>query len=101
MIRIFFMLLILNLFLTAFSQKVTQTVRGRVFDNETHGPLPGATIIIEEGGMVRGTVTDNDGYFVLTDISVGRVNLQVSFVGYESQSIPNMLVTSGREPEKT
>ena len=55
------------------------TVRGRVVDVSGE-PLIGATI--REKGGTRGTVTDIEGYFILSvpDSAV----LQVSFVGYES-----------------
>ncbi|MCJ7446216.1 MAG: carboxypeptidase-like regulatory domain-containing protein [Bacteroidales bacterium] len=39
-------LLLLLITDTVFSQTVTQTVKGKVFDNETQTPLIGATVVV-------------------------------------------------------
>ena len=61
--------------ITTFAQ-----ISGKVFDNETGDPLPGATIIIE--GTADGTVSGFDGTFSL-DVSEGEA-LIVSYLGYET-----------------
>ena len=38
-----------------------------------------------------------DGYFKIGNVPVGRHTLQVSYVGYEPLTIPNLLLTSGKE----
>jgi hypothetical protein len=47
--------------------------------------------------MNRGTVSDLAGSFLLDKVEVGRYNLQVSFLGYETLVIPELLVGSGKE----
>lgn len=55
------------------------TVTGTVMD-ESHEPLPGASILVKGEG--KGAATDIDGHFTL-QAKVGNV-LQVSYVGYQS-----------------
>lgn len=80
-----------------YSQIVTQTIKGKVFDNETQISLPGANIAILDSDPLIGTTTDDDGFFKLDNVAIGRVNLWVSFLGYESRYISNLLISSGKE----
>ncbi len=98
-ISIFFILLsaILNISNSAYSQNLTQTIKGKVFDSETQISLPGATIIVVGSDPLRGTSTNADGFFRLEKVPVGRVTLQINFLGYESRYISDLLVGSGKE----
>jgi hypothetical protein len=62
-------------------------IRGKIADAETSEPLPYATIGISRRG--RGTVTNNNGDFILK-IQRECLNdtLSVSYVGYLNRSIP-------------
>ena len=46
---------------------------------------------------VNGTSTDIDGYYKLSGVPVGRADLNISYLGYNSASISNLIVTSGKE----
>lgn len=61
------------------------TIRGTVTDNRKEAVI-GATIIIE-GDASRGTVTDIDGNYVLSNVP-RNANLQFSFVGMRTQTVP-------------
>ena len=80
-----------------YSQEITQTIKGKVFDSETQIGFPGATIVIVDSDPLTGTSTDVDGFFRLENVPVGRVTLQISFLGYESKYISDLLVGSGKE----
>jgi len=80
-----------------FSQEFSQVIRGAVKDSETHLPIPFATISIHTLEFPIGTTSDTSGVFRLEHVPVGRHDLQVSFVGYETQVIPELMVTSGKE----
>ena len=43
------------------------------------------------------TVTDVNGDFKIQNVPVSRISLQISCVGYETLTIPNLEVTSGKE----
>ncbi|TAG60233.1 MAG: TonB-dependent receptor, partial [Runella slithyformis] len=56
-------------------------VSGRVIDNQTNQPLPGATV---RAGSFRGTITNEKGEFTLKNLPKEVENLEVSYVGYET-----------------
>ena len=66
----------------AFSNSIP--IHGRVTD-ESGSPLPGATVQVK--GTNRQTVTDNKGYFTLSDVDPSSV-LVISYVGYTGLEAP-------------
>lgn len=88
-------ILILLLFATiAFAQTLTQTIRGSVLDSDSRLPLIGATVFLTPD---IGTVTDENGQFRFGNVPVGRVELTLTYVGYENLQVPNIVVNSGKE----
>lgn len=75
----------------------SQTLRGVVLDKQSESPLIGATIQVLQVDPAIGAVTDLEGNFVLKNVPVGRQTLQISYIGYETQIIPNVLVNAGKE----
>lgn len=90
--------LIIVMFTTlAFSQKLTQTVRGAIIDTDSKLPLIGANVMIPGTDPLIGTATDVNGKFRLENIPLGRITLRLSYIGYEYKTIPNIVVNSGKE----
>ncbi len=81
----------------AFLSAQTQTIRGTVVDRHSEMPLIGATVQIVTTDALQGVVTDENGRFAFQDIPVGRHALAISYLGYESSQVPNILVTAGKE----
>ncbi|MCB0397577.1 MAG: TonB-dependent receptor [Flavobacteriales bacterium] len=79
------------------AQDYTQTVRGTIIDRDTELPLVGANIIVVGIDPILGTVTDIDGHFKIEGVPLGRQTLKISYLGYEEQTIPNLLVSSGKQ----
>jgi hypothetical protein len=79
------------------AQQFSQTIRGTVTDQDSKTPLVGANVFIVGSDPVKGTVTNANGEFRLTGVHLGRISLQVSYMGYEPKNIPNILVGSGKE----
>ncbi len=75
--------------------QITQTIRGRVFDAETQKTLIEASIVLDNESLK--TTTNTEGLFRLEKIPVGRHILRVSFVGFETLIIPDILLESGKE----
>ncbi|WP_103867109.1 TonB-dependent receptor [Aquimarina sp. I32.4] len=75
----------------------TGTVKGFVVDRQSEAPLPGATIELLNVEEAIGVITDMDGYFVLDNVPLGRQTIRVSFIGFESVTLPNIVVTSGKD----
>jgi hypothetical protein len=96
-----FILIIFFIFitLTALPQEgLNQTVRGIVVDVDTKTPLVGATIVVEgTTELFMGTTTDVNGNFRLENVQVGRHNFKISYIGYESFTAFEVLVSSGKE----
>jgi carboxypeptidase-like protein len=79
-----------------FAQQPAQNIKGTIIDRESEMPLPGATVIVVNSDPV-GTTSDINGHFRLDDITVGRITLKISYVGYEEQYVNDILVSSGKE----
>ncbi len=91
-------LVILAISISTSSQSITQTVKGRVFDAQVQFALPGATVVVAGSEPLIGTVTDVEGNFTLLNVPVGRIDLVVSFVGYEEYTLTDVLVGSKEMP---
>ncbi len=94
-----FLLLLVQLvsFGALYGQQPVQIVKGRVTDTQSGSALPGATVVLGGSNPVKGTVTDAEGFFRMPGVPLGRQVLHVSFLGYGSLTIPDVLVTSGKE----
>jgi hypothetical protein len=77
--------------------QTTQTIRGRVVDEVSKTPLIGVNISIAGTDPILGSATDVDGNFRIEQVPVGRQTIRVSYLGYEEQTIPNVVVTAGKE----
>ncbi|MEO8474514.1 MAG: TonB-dependent receptor [Chryseolinea sp.] len=78
--------------------QATQTIRGRVIDAISNAPLPGANVVLlNSGSTFKGSISDAEGIFRVEGVLVGRHSIKVTFIGYEEQTIPNIVVTAGKE----
>ena len=75
----------------------TQTVRGRILDKQSKFPLIGANVIVLGTNPLKGAATDGNGYFMITEVPLGRHQIRVSYLGYQEQTIPNILVDAGKQ----
>ena len=74
-----------------FSQ-IDGSINGYVYDSKSQLPLLGANVIIE--GTEKGAISDENGFFEITNISPKSYNLSVSYVGYQSKKIFNIIIKS-------
>ena len=92
-------LLLLSILAPFFTwSQITQTVKGRVLDNETQVPLIGARILITTADTAvrfQG-VTNMDGEFAIGNVPIGKHELRANYIGYET-SYTTVIVISGRE----
>lgn len=92
-----FIFLLIIAFTPIYAQKLlTQTVQGQVVDEISKSPIEGATITLNGNSSIT-AITNNNGYFSLLNVSVGHQTITISCVGYETQVINEILVTSGKE----
>ena len=68
-------------------------IRGTITDKNTGETLIGVNIIIE--GTTTGTVTNFDGNFNLLNVPAGKVNLVFSYISYATQTVSEIEIESG------
>ncbi len=93
-------LLIFALFIVQFAvgQKVlTQTIKGQVIDKEAEYPLIGVNVVLQGTESPIGTTTDMDGRFKLEDVPVGRQTIQFTYLGFQTITLNEILITTGKE----
>jgi len=80
-----------------FGQIPTQNIRGKVVDGSSGTALVGAYICLPGTEPLRGVTTDESGIYRLTGVPVGRYQLEISYLGYETLVMPEALLESGKE----
>ena len=95
----FLLTLIIVSVLDAQSDRVSGKIRGKAIDAMTKDLLVGANILLlpVEGG--RGTMTNENGEFVIPNIMSGVYSIKVSYMGYASTIIQNIEVSPGATTE--
>ncbi len=76
---------------------VNQVIKGRIIDSDTKITLPGATITLLNSETPVGCTSDLDGFFKLENVAVGRCGIKVSYLGYKTKVLENMVLKSGKE----
>ena len=74
-----------------FSQ-VDGKLNGYIYDSKSQLPLLGANVIVE--GTKKGAISDENGFFEITDITPNSYNLSISYIGYQSKIIYNIIIKS-------
>ena len=94
-------LLLLALFITSLTiAQQKGSIVGKITDKELNNdPLPFANVLIK--GTTKGTTTDFDGLFKFEDIEPGTYTLSISFIGYQTIDVPNVVVEAGKITEIT
>ena len=87
----------LFLSLSMAAQEPLQVVRGRITDKVSEQPLPGAAIFLVGSNPPLGSTADQDGNYILKNVPAGRRSFVVQFVGYQPQTVSEILITAGKE----
>ncbi len=96
--KIFFLFVIaFQISLSLLAQEATQTIKGTIVDQQSEIPLIGVAIELISVDPMLGTTTDEFGNFSLEGVPVGRQALRLSYLGYKTITLPNVLVTSGKQ----
>lgn len=90
-----YLLLLILLVFTGLVQAQTGSISGALSDKEAGGtPLPFANIIIQ--GTTKGTTSDFDGNYSIENVDPGTYTLEISFVGYKTKSLPDIIVVANQ-----
>ncbi len=76
---------------SAFAQQ--GKISGIITDAATGETVPGATVVIE--GTLQGAASDEDGFYFINNVRPGTYTLLVSFVGYVTERIEGVRVSTG------
>lgn len=95
------LLLSLALMAAAFGAQAAATLNGLLIDANDSTPLIAATVKLlkatKDSSYVKGTVTDTNGLFNLTDVAPGRYVLKFSYLGYDDVTRRVSVEKSGRD----
>lgn len=91
-------ILLLIIPIQIFAQRQTQTVSGIIRDKQTKVPLIGASVVVVNSNPQNGTTSDENGNFILKNVSTGRHSFKVQYIGYESFITDEIIVSSTKEP---
>lgn len=72
----------------------TGTVRGKVFNKLNNEPIPFANIVVQ--GTSSGAVADENGNYIITNLTAGLYNLEASFIGFKKLIVYEIQVTNSR-----
>lgn len=81
--------------LQLFCQDQTQSVRGVVKDKISEQGLIGVTVVLDKNSEI-GAITDINGRFELENVPIGRQQLKVSYVGYQTIVTEGIIINSNR-----
>jgi hypothetical protein len=76
------------------ADELTGKIRGRILDSDNQQPLIAANILLNEYQM--GAATNLDGNFLINNVPVGNYTLRISYIGYQTVLIPDVIVKSDR-----
>jgi hypothetical protein len=89
---------IFTLFLLLFSigshAQGVGNLKGKVIEQSTKQPVIGARVQIDTTSI--GTMTDLDGIFEIKDIPIGVHSVVISFIGFQSKSISDVMITGNK-----
>jgi TonB-linked SusC/RagA family outer membrane protein len=77
-------LLLFLVFSVSVMAQQTRTVKGVVYDKNNE-PAIGATVKVTDSSI--GTVTNTDGQFTLSNVPVDKTSIQVSYIGYLTETV--------------
>lgn len=77
--------------------QVTQTVKGKVVDKVTGIGLPGAVVQLKSSQAVMAATADNNGFYKLQNVPVGRQSFLYTYTGYKPVPLNDVIITSGKE----
>ncbi len=71
-----------------------QSISGKVIEQDTKEPILFGTVAIYKNGvLIKGTDTDFDGNYFLTNLEPGVYSLEARFLGMKDKVISNVIVT--------
>jgi hypothetical protein len=83
----------------SYGQELGQKIQGIVRDKVSFQPISGANIILTNTSdlSTSGQTSGEDGKFIFESVNLGRYRLVFSYVGYQTYTISELLVSASRD----
>ncbi len=91
MIKTILSVLLFAVCISAYSQN---SISGKIIDLETKAPIIGGNVYVSK--LEKGTITNLDGEFQLSNIPEGDLQIVISFIGYTTKTIS--IATASKSP---
>jgi hypothetical protein len=88
-----FILAFIFLYFYGFSQE-TGTIKGKIIEQSTQQTVVGASVTLQN--MQMGSMTDTSGIFTLKNVPEGSYTLVISFIGFQSKMITDVIVVRNK-----
>jgi outer membrane receptor protein involved in Fe transport len=78
------------------------SISGMVVDKQTSQPVEYANLVLfrtKDSSMINGAITNQSGIFTIEKVPFGKYYMVVSFIGYSSLKIPEIIVNP-KDPDK-
>ena len=79
-------ILLLIILLSSLSMASVNLV-GTIVDKDNKNLLIGANVILVQDDKINGTATDGLGNYVISNINLGKYDLIISYIGYDTSQI--------------
>ena len=90
----FLIIALLNVFIS-FSQN-QGSISGEIYDSKSQLPLLGANIVLDNTSI--GAISDENGFFIIDNIPTTSYNITISYIGYRSKKVYNVIIKSKGNP---
>ncbi len=91
-----YLVFIFSFFIAFFAAHSQGRIKGKVIDATTRDALISVNVVI--AGTTIGTTTNDDGTFEISNVPLGYVKVQASYVGYKTVLSDDYLVTQEKTP---
>lgn len=94
----FILLLILCVHINA-SAQLFQKMHGYCIDKTTQAPLQGVSLLVysTSNTLLKSASTDSNGFYMIEQVPVGRINIKASYIGYETFVASQIEVSSAKQ----
>ena len=86
------------LFFAYYSSAQKCNLCGKIIDKSTHEPIAYANVALyssKDSSLISGTITNNNGQFLVENLQNGNYNIKMSFIGYQSVLLNKVLLQPG------
>lgn len=83
-----------------FPQDKKGIIKGSIYDKESKQPLESAALqVYKDTGdvLVNGALSDKNGFFEINGFSAGIYKLKISYIGYKTIIITNIIIEKGKK----